>query len=340
MVTLALRRGALALVLVSLGLVSAPLPVQADMLEEIVAWVNGEIITKSDLEEEEQLMIAEAYKRFTGDELDQQVAQVREGLLLQMIDRKILINHAEMLYDIETMSQVFYEGFMEQQNITNEEELERLLAQDGMTVEELKEKLVEMLAPDEVIRFEVNGRISVGEAEIQAYYDENPELFTKPGEVTFREIVLLADTEAARAAKRPQADAILERLASGEDFAEVAKQVSEAGTRAEGGLMSSLKRGDLSEQLDSVVFSLPVGGTSDFLEMPYGLHLIKVEERTDASVAPLEEVHENLRRALEDQKYFAELQGFMEKAREEAEWCVKPKYRHRIPVEPPVCERL
>ena len=64
-----------------------------------VAFVNGDVITKSEFEAEEQAMTAEVYRRYAGDELDAQVEQLEKGLLLQMIDRKILVSHAQMIYD-------------------------------------------------------------------------------------------------------------------------------------------------------------------------------------------------------------------------------------------------
>ena len=123
----------------------APVPAGAEMLEEIVAWVNGEIITSSELEMEEQAMVAEIYRRYTGEELDREMKTLREGLLLEIIDRKILISKAQMLFDVDKMGEVFYEGFLEQQNINDEEELQRALAREGLTVETLKERLIEMM---------------------------------------------------------------------------------------------------------------------------------------------------------------------------------------------------
>lgn len=329
-----------ALPLIILACTLGPGLSRAEVVEDIVAWVNGDIITKSDYDMEAEIVVADAKRRFTGEQLDLQVKQIREGLLLQMIDRKILVDRAKRLYDITKMEQVFYEQFKEQQHIDSDEEFERLLAQEGMTVDQLRRRLVEMFAPEEVVRLEIRSRLAVGDKEVQAYYDAHSEQFAVDAEVTFREIVLLAESEDRRAARRSEAADIRQRLQSGADFAELAKQVSEAGSKDDGGLVGPLKRADLGEHLNQAL-TLPVGEVSEVLESPHGLHIIRVESRSERTIKPLEEVREGLRRQLEERRYREELKGFLEKARAEAEWCVKPRYKNLLSVpSPESCERL
>jgi parvulin-like peptidyl-prolyl isomerase len=200
-----------------------------------------------------------------------------------------------------------------------------------MTIEELRRRLIDNFAPDEVIRYEVASRIAVGDKEVEAYYEEHPDSFAVAGEVTLREIVLLAKSEARRLERRSEAEEIRRRAVAGEDFAELARQFSESGTQENGGLLGPLKRGELTEQLETLAFSLPVGEVSEVVETANGLHIIKVDSRTDDGIAPLEEVREKLRGYLEELKTVDELELFMKKARSEAEWCVKPKYADKLP---------
>jgi len=315
-------------------------PAAAERIDEIVAWVNGAIITKSDLDEEEQGRIAEAYRGLTGEELDKQVEEIRAALLLDLIDRKILLHRAEMLYDLERMTDVFYEGFRQNQGIESDEEFERELARQGMTVDGIRQKLLEIFAPDEVIRFEVGGRIAVGDREVDAYYEEHPAEFFVAGTVTFREIVLLADTKAKKKERRKEIDAIREEALSTEDFGELARRASEAGTKELGGLLGPAGRSDLTQEIADAAFSAPIGEISQVITMPYGFHLIRVEERVEDGALPLEDAREPLRQMLEDQKYFADLKEFMDSAREEAEWCVKINYRDRLSMPSPTCPSL
>jgi peptidyl-prolyl cis-trans isomerase SurA len=325
--------------LIGVGMLLA-VPAKAEMIEEIVAEINGTIITSSELEAEEKMMIAEAFRRWSGTELEEQLEAMRESLLLQMVDRKILTDRAQLLYDMEKMREAFYLQFRESQKIETEEEFQRLLAQEGMTLDSLKDRLVEMFAPDEVRRFEVGGRVAASNEELEAFYSEHPDQFQQPGTVSLLEIVLLADTDEKRDARLPEATELLEKIRAGEDFGELAGEFSEAGTKASGGSLGTLKKEDLADHLNAVAWDLPVGETSGILETPFGLSLIKVVERTDDNMLTLDEVRTPLRNMLEEKKYQEDLEVFMVKARAEAEWCVRPKFRDQLVVESPECKEL
>ena len=134
-------------------LLATGLAARAEVIEEIVAKVNDDIITKSDLEGEEQATVAELYRRYTGDELDRQVRSARQNLLQRMIDRKILYHRAQRLYDMDKMSESFLKEFKAQQQIKSDQELERLLVQENMTLADLKARDLESFAPDQVVRY-------------------------------------------------------------------------------------------------------------------------------------------------------------------------------------------
>jgi parvulin-like peptidyl-prolyl isomerase len=313
--------GAIAAGLLAASLLAVPSAVRAEVVEEIVAWVNGQIITSSELERQEQALMAEIYRRFTGEELDEQMRILRKELLMEMIDNKILMSEASTMFDMEKLAEVLYENFRE--NFPDDEQLQQAMAQEGMTDEDLRQWLLEENAPQEVLINEVGARVSVSDKELREYYDEHKDQFVMPAEVTIREIVLLADSEAAREKRRAEAEEVRARAVAAEDFAAVARDVSEAGTAAEGGELGPLKHGELSEQLEALAFSLPVGEISELLEMPYGFHIIKI--------APMEEIGEQLRAWLTDRKMVEARQEYMVKARDEAEWCVKAKYADQLP---------
>ncbi len=92
--------------------------------------------------------------------------------------------------------------------------------------------------------------------------------------------------------------------------------------------------------MKEVAFTLPVGEISQILETSFGLCIVMVSERTEDRTLELEEIREPLRRMLEDRKYQADLEKFMIKARDEAEWCVRPKYHDRLTISSPECRQL
>jgi parvulin-like peptidyl-prolyl isomerase len=318
------------------GALVAGLPARAEIVEEIVAWVNGDVITRSELQEEERAAIQDAYRNQTGEALDREVAGIRRDLLLHMIDRKILLDRAPRFADMQKLADYFYEQFRAQQDVESDEEFERMLARDGLTPQAVREKLLEMFAPEEVKRMEVGGRVAIADATVEEYYASHAQEFREPGSVTLREIVLLVDGAAAREPRRAEAERLRERALS-EDFARLAEEFSEAGTRSGGGLLGPLRRGDLSAQLEEVAFSLPLGTVSPVLDLPYGYHILKIEQRVEDRQRSLDEVREELRDRLADEKYSRELAAFMDKARAEAEWCVKAKFRDMLSIPSPEC---
>ena len=217
-------------------------PARAEVIEEVVAKVNDDVITKSDLDTEEQGLLQELYRRFSGPDLDAQVKTAKEGLLRNLIDRKVLLQRAARLFDMSKMQDYFLQSFKDQQNIKNDKDLERMLAQEGTTLTAWKKKLVEYFAPQQVLRAEVADRIAISDAELRTYYDTHVAEFTVYGEATVREIVLKAD-DANREAKRAEAEAIRAQAAApGADFAAIAQEKSDSGTKTGGGLLGKVKQ--------------------------------------------------------------------------------------------------
>jgi parvulin-like peptidyl-prolyl isomerase len=305
---------------------------QGDVVEEIVALVDGDILTKSEYDREEQAMIQDIYRRFAGEELDEATAKVRRTLMMDMIDRKILVHRAERMFDTEAMANAFYDGFRRQQQIEDDAALQALLDNWGMTEETLRKQLIETFAPDEVVRFEVSSRVSVADHEVDAYYAEHPDEFRHEDEVKLREIVLLADTDGKKAERRDEINGIHGSLTA-ETFARVASEISEAGTKEQEGLLGNVKRGDLSGSLEEVAFGLQPGEFSGVLDMPYGFHVVLVEERRVGASKSLEDVRVELRAQLEDELFSERMREFMLKARGESEWCVKEKYASTLATE-------
>jgi peptidyl-prolyl cis-trans isomerase SurA len=303
---------------------------RAELIDEIVAKVNDDIVTKSDMDTEEQGMLQELYRRHSGVELDAQVAEAKKDLLRHLIDQRVLVQRAAHLFDMTKMQEYYLESFRDQQNIKSDKELEKLLAQDGMTLADLKAKLVETYSPQQVIRAEVTERIAVSEKDQRDYYDAHIADFTVPAQATVREIVVKAG-EADRDAKRARAEAVRARVeAPGADFGAVAQEVSDAGTKKAGGLLGIVKKGDLAASLDAAAFSLPVGGTSPVIETEGGFHILKVDARTDEAVKPFPDVRNDVETKIRTERYPAEYKSYIKKAWAEATIWVAPKYQDRL----------
>ncbi len=303
---------------------------RAEVIDEIVAKVNDDIVTKSELEEEEQGTLQDLYRRFSGTELDGKVAQAKKELLRHLIDRKVLIQRAAHLFDMTKMQEFYVQSFREQQNIPSDKELEKMLAQQNMTMADLKKRLIDEFAPQQVVRAEVIERIAVSEKDMRAYYDAHTAEFEVPAEATVREIVVRTGTDGRDAAKA-KAEAIRTRVAAPDaDFGAVAAEVSDAGTKKVGGQLGKVKKGDLAAALEQVAFSLPVGDVSPVIEAEYGFHILKVDARTEDVIKPYDDVKGDIEGKIQNDRFAPEYQTFIKKAWAEGTIWVSPKYQDRL----------
>lgn len=308
---------------------------RAEVVEEIVAKVNDDIVTKSDLESEEQGLLQELYRRYSGVELDAKVAEAKKELLRHAIDRRVLVQRAGHIFDVTKMQDFYLEQFKRQQNIKSDKELEKLLAAQDMTMAEWKKRLADELSPQQVINVEVSDRISVSEQDERAYYEAHAVEFEVPAEATVREIVLKATTP-EREEKRAEAEAVRARVVeSGADFAAIAAQVSDAGTKKVGGLLGTVKKGDLAGPLENAAFTIPVGSISPVIEADYGFHILKVDARTDAAIKPFDDVKAEIEAKIQAERMPVEYKKYMVKAWSEATIWISPKYQNRLsPIDP------
>jgi peptidyl-prolyl cis-trans isomerase SurA len=305
-------------------------PVRAEVVDEIVAKVNDDIVTKSDLEAEEQGLLQELYRRYSGTELDGQVASAKKELLRRLIDRRVLIQRATHMFDVTKMQDFYLEQFKNQQNIKSDKELEKMLAAQDMTMADLKRRLVEEFSPQQVIHVEVVERIAVSDKDARAYYDAHTADFEIPAEATVREIVIKA-TESDRTAKRAEAEAVRARAAApGADFAAVAAEVSDAGTKKVGGLLGTIKKGDLAAPLEAAAFTVPVGEVSPIIEADYGFHILKVDARTESTLKPYDDVKAEVESKIQNDRFAVESKKYMAKAWSEATIWIAPKYKDRL----------
>jgi peptidyl-prolyl cis-trans isomerase SurA len=303
---------------------------RAEVIEEVVAVVNGEVITRSEFEEEEQALLSAAYSQFSGEELDRQVAQIRGTVLSQIIDRKVLMHMAARLFDLTGYEEMLLEQFKQDQSVETTKELEQLLAPEGMSIDDLRRRLIEQVAPRQIIDMEVGGRIACSDQEISEFYDENTDQFKVSAEFTLREIVILAD-DTNREEKRILAGEVHGRASAPDaDFAALAKEYSEAGTRETGGDLGTMAAGDLNPALEKIAMQVATGQVGEPVETEYGFHLIQVVSRQEAGVKSLDEVEGQIRTFLENTQYFDKLQEFLKKVRDEADIQIRPRYQDRF----------
>lgn len=281
-----------------------------ELVEAIVAWVNDDIITTSDLVQAERELTAQFYRELTGEELEKALADLQDQLLYRLIEDRLLVQQAEQLYDMTKVRQTLLDQLKKQQGIDSEEMMNQFLRQAGMTQEELIDLLVDQNVATWVVQAEVTDNISASNEEVETYFEEHRDELGEQGQVTFREIVLKDDGTDPEAVRR-RANQTVADARAGIDYLELVQAVSESPSREGGGLVGPIALEDLAPWLAEVALQLPPGEISDPIRTDFGWQVIQVEERTEARPPDLETMRGKVELLVREGKYRPALETYI-----------------------------
>lgn len=305
-------------------------PLGAEIFEQVLVKVNGEIITKSEFE---QRQIAELRNRPelgnvtpNSPQLRAAINEITPDLILTAVDELLLIQRGKELgYTMgDEQFKSIVDNLKKQNNLEDDEKFQAALKQENMTMADLRRSFERNMLMTQVQRAEVNDKISVNEEEARAYYNENPRQFTTPSELTLRELLIevptsdrgvnVAQDEEAKA----KADEIRKRLTAGEPFARLAADFSASSSKANGGLIGPINHDELDPRLQKVLDSLPVGAVTEPLRTQRGWQLLKVETKTETRVKTFEQARAEISSRVGERKRQKELLKYLDQLREQA----------------------
>ena len=241
-------------------------------------------------------------------------AQQREALLAQkvydLVDAGVHVTPAEVVEayqrDHEQIAARYVtlipSLFADQVTLTDEELQAHYEAhQDRYQNPEQRQIKYVTIAP---ARFPYKGDIAP--ALIEDYYDNHQDEFTRPEQVRARHILLKVPSNVSderEAEIRAQAEALLQQLRDGADFAELAKAHSEdTATAEQGGDLGTFPRGQMVGPFDEAVFALEVGALSEPVRTTFGFHLIRLDDKVEGGTKSLEEVKEEIANTLRQER--------------------------------------
>ena len=305
---------------------------EEQLVEEIVAWVNDEVVMLSDLREAEQASIQQAMSSASDDQIAARIEEAKERILLDQIWNRLLVQEAAQLFDIEMLEQDLIDNFMKSRQIESVEQLDAMLAQYGMSREMLEDRLLLQAAPNYVIENRVRVNLGVSEAEAREFYQENLDRFSSEARVTFREIVLYARTEQARQERREEAGQIADEARGSQDFAALVEEYSEAPSSSIGGKIGPVNPNDLIDEVrQAVMEGGPVGSVVGPVATDQGWHILLIEERQESEVAPFEEVRGECEELCRQRKFEPEFKEFIGRLWDRSRIEVRQPYLDRIP---------
>jgi len=307
-----------------LGL-AAGLALAADVkvVEEIVAKVNGDIVTRGELDRS-RLALANMAKMegVPPEKLADMLKERQKNILRDQIDQLLLVQRGKELninVDPEVTKQLA--DIQLRSKITDPDKFQQFIREQlGMLYEDYKAQLKNELLTRRVIGMEVGSRISVPQTEIQKYYDEHKADFVRQEEVFLREILISSEGKDAAgvAVVEKKAKAIVERARKGEKFPELARDNSDAESKQRMGEIGWFKRSDLNPQLADVVFKQRKGYVTDAIRLPNGFLILRVEDRHEAGQAAIDDVRDEIMEKLYVPRMEPAVRTFLTKLREDA----------------------
>ncbi len=307
----------LQIMVIVIGFAVMVLPVRAEVdkpqTELRAALVNGTAIMKDEFDG--QVLLFQKALIGTGKPLTcAQIADARKDVIESMIRREILYQESLKSGTKTDQSAIDKELDALKKQFLSEAEYRNELERGDISEGTLRARLEKNLAIQQYIERQFNGKVAVADAEIMAYYEKNLDLLKQPLQVRVSHILIQSDSkwEPSRIQEaRRKAGQILKKLKEGQDFSTLAREQSDGPTRTSGGDLGYIRTGQLEKQLESAVFSLKQGETSEVVETSYGFHLFKVMDIKPETILAYDNVKEQIRRHLlqEKAKQEADLQA-------------------------------
>src|SRR5713226_6624983 len=315
----------------------AKIPVEAanaKTVEEIIARVNNEIITRSELDKArvaaEEDARQECQGKCTPEQLRADIEDRQKNTLRDLIDQSLLVQRGkDMGVNVEPEVIKRLDQLRQQNKIDSMEDLEKAVTAQGSNWEDFKNNIRNGILTQRVIGSEVGSHITIGKGEVEKYYNEHKKEFVRPEQVALREIEV--STEGKKDEELPElkkkAEIALKRVKDGEDFGEIAKRFSDSSTAKQGGFLGVYKRGELSKALEDLVFKMKKNELTDVMDTKQGYLVLQVLERYEAGEQPLAKVENEIMDHLYSQRMEPAMRNYLKTLREQSYVVIKPGYQ-------------
>ncbi len=311
-------------VLTAILLLTASSAMAQKTVDEIIAWVNNDIILKSEYDLRKTAIrndLAEAPPRgrgLQGAQLEQALGDAQKILLRDLIDETLLLQQAKDMglnADLEVVKTM--EQLRQERHLASLDDLEKAIVAQGYSVDEFKQNIKTRYLTSQVLQREVYGRVVITTDEMKKYYDANIKNFDRPAGIRVREISVYTEGRgpAEMQSQRKKIDEALAAVKKGDNFNEVAAKYSESQTAQEGGDLGFFVKGELAQPLEEVASKLNKGQVSDIITLNGALMILKVEDKHEGGVLPFELAQKEIQEALWQQGVQPKIREYLTKLR-------------------------
>jgi len=324
----------LAVALMVLGAVAA---VRGEIIEQILVKVNGEIFTKTDLEQRQVAALRQKGQAIdlksdlSNAQLRKALDEVTPQIMVDAVDEMLIVQRGKELgYKLgDDQFKGVLENIKKENKMESEEQFQAALKAENMSLADLRRNLERQMIQQRVQQNEVLGKIGVTDDEARKYYESHLNEFTTPPTVTLREILVAVNGDAkvlnvaADEAAQARAEAIRKRVTSGgESFEKLAAEISDSPSKANAGLIGPLSVNDISPDLRKLIEGMKQGDVGELVRAPRGYQILKLETITPTQTMSLEQAREQISERVFTDKRKAEFQKYLLKLRTQAiiEW--------------------
>jgi peptidyl-prolyl cis-trans isomerase SurA len=296
------------------------------VVEEIIARVNNQIVTRAEYLHSKEQLKQEAQQQDPAN-ADKIVGERDKDVLRDLIDQQLLLDKGKDLgitADTELIKRL--DEMRKDMHMDSMEDLEKAATSQGISYEDFKQNLKNQIITQQVISREVGSRMNVSKEELQQFYDEHKSQMEQPEQIRLSELLIAekkdkappADEQQELAAARAKADDLLGQIRKGAAFDEIAKKNSDGPTAAQGGDLGYFKRATLAKELEDKTFAMKPGEVSEVVQTKQGFVILKVTEHQHAGVPPLSAIEPKVQEAIYMQKLQPALRAYLQKLREDA----------------------
>src|SRR5256712_5854180 len=309
-------------------------PDSGKTVEEIIARINNEIITRSEYNKARQTAEedakSECQNRCTPEQLQTDIEDRQKHTLRDLVDQSLLVQRAkDMGVSVEPELIKRLDAIRTDNKLPTMEALEDAVKGQGMNFEDFKNNIRNTLLTQRVISSEVGSHINISDDEVTKYYEAHKTEYVRPEQVALREIVV--STEGKKPEDLPdlkkKAETALKRVQDGEDFGEIAKRLSDGSTKSQGGFLGVYKRGELSKELEDKVFKMKRNELTEVMETRQGFLVLQVLEHYDEGEQALAKVKNEIMDKLYSGRMEPAMREYLKTLREQSYVVIKPGYQ-------------
>ncbi len=279
--------------------------------DAIIAIVNDNVITLKDLNE----FLNSIYMQMMADgkkdsEIEETMKKMESEGLQKLIEQKLLVDEANR--EGMTIRQSFIDDRINdiKKKFKTNQEFENAMGHDGITLGDLRNRIIDQFKTKFIVERAVKDKIFVNPQEVTDYYQQHMTDFQKPERVDLDSIFIPYDEEKKTWAIK--ADQVLQKIRTGTDFSEAAKEYSKAPS------IGLVERGQLLSDLENAIFKLNVGEVSSALQAENGVYIFKVKAKYPPEATSLKEAKDEIYKIIFQRRFSERYQEWLEKLRKAA----------------------